>query len=77
MLLVADGLQMAAWVNGLQVTDWRDTREPDPNPRNGSRVDAGTLMLQAHDPTTDILFRNVSAGELLPAAPEPVEEEED
>jgi hypothetical protein len=77
MLLVVDGLQMAAWVNGLQVTDWRDTREPHPNPRTGSRVDAGTLMIQAHDPTTDILFRNVSAGELLPAAPEPVGERED
>lgn len=66
MLLVADGLQIAAWVNGLQVTDWKDVRDPDPNPRNGSRSEPGTLMLQAHDPTTDILFRQVSVAELLP-----------
>ncbi|MGV3486068.1 MAG: 3-keto-disaccharide hydrolase [Planctomycetaceae bacterium] len=66
MLLVADGLQIAAWVNGLQVTDWKDTRKPDANPRNGSRTDAGTLMLQAHDPTTDILFRQVKVAELAP-----------
>jgi hypothetical protein len=67
MLLVADGLQVAAWVNGLQVTDWRDTRSPDANPRNGSRLDAGSLMVQAHDPTTDIRIRRIDAAELTPA----------
>ncbi len=65
MLLVADGLQCSAWVNGLQVTDWRDDRPADDNPRNGSRTAAGSLMLQAHDPTTDILFRQVNATELV------------
>lgn len=67
MLLVADGLQVAAWVNGLQVTDWKDLRKPDPNPRNGSRTDAGSIMIQAHDPTTDILFRKIDAAELSPS----------
>jgi hypothetical protein len=75
LLLVADGLQIAAWVNGLQVTDWRDTRPSNENPRNGSRVEPGTLMLQAHDPTTDILFRKVDACELKPALPRPLEDE--
>ena len=75
LLLVADGLQFAAWVNGLQVTDWKDTRPANENPRNGSRLDAGTLMLQAHDPTTDILFRKVNASELKPATPRPIEDE--
>ncbi len=65
MLLIADGLKFAAWVNGLQVTDWQDTRPADENPRNGSRTAAGTLMLQAHDPTTDILFRKVDVAELI------------
>ncbi len=69
MLMVADGLQMAAWVNGLQVTDWKDTRPANPNPRNGSRVAPGTIMLQAHDPTTDILFRKVDVVPLRVAAP--------
>ena len=54
MLLVADGPSMATWVNGLQVSQWTDSREPHENPRKGVRLEAGTLMLQAHDPTTDI-----------------------
>jgi hypothetical protein len=65
MLLVADGLQSAAWVNGLQVTDWTDEREPHENPRNGSRREPGTMMIQAHDPTTDILFRKLDVTELI------------
>src|SRR5690606_40013127 len=38
MTLVAQGRHMAVWVNGLQVTDWTDTRDQDPNPRNGLRL---------------------------------------
>jgi hypothetical protein len=59
MTVVADGPHMAVWVNGLQVTDWTDDREPHANPRNGRRLEAGTLMLQGHDPTTDVSFRNL------------------
>lgn len=59
LLLVANGPEMAAWVNGLQVSEWRDTREPDPNPRRGKRLEAGTIMLQAHDPGTDVRFRSL------------------
>jgi len=60
LMLVAHQSQFAAWVNGLQVTDWKDTRGPDPNPRQGQRLEAGTLMVQAHDPTTDLLFKQIS-----------------
>ncbi len=56
LLLVATGARIATWVNGIQVNDWQDRREPDPNPRRGRRLEPGTLMLQAHDPTTDLLF---------------------
>ncbi len=59
MMLVANRAQVAAWVNGLQVTDWKDTRQADANPRKGLRLEAGTLMIQAHDPTTDLLFKNL------------------
>ena len=65
--LVATGPHIAVWVNGLQVTDWTDTRAPHDNPRNGLRTAAGTISLQGHDPTTDIRFRNMRIGE-LPAA---------
>jgi hypothetical protein len=55
----ASGPNIAVWVNGLQVTDWTDTRAPHPNPRNGLRIEPGTLSLQGHDPTTDLRFRNI------------------
>lgn len=59
LTLVADGARMAAWVDGYQVSDWTDTRPPDSNPRRGLRLEPGTIMLQGHDPTTDISFRNL------------------
>ncbi|MDX1947375.1 MAG: DUF1080 domain-containing protein [Pirellulaceae bacterium] len=62
--LVADGPQIAVWVNGYQVTDWTDDRAPHDNPRNGLRTAPGTLQIQGHDPTTDLSFRNIAAKEL-------------
>ena len=66
MMLVADGATMAGWVNGLQVCEWTDDREPHENPRKGKRLEAGTLMLQAHDPTTDIHVREFAIARLDP-----------
>jgi hypothetical protein len=63
LTLAADGPHMAAWVNGVQVSDWTDHREPDENPRRGLRTEPGTLAIQGHDPTTDLRFRNLRAGE--------------
>ncbi|MFN7736076.1 MAG: DUF1080 domain-containing protein [Pirellula sp.] len=54
--IVADGPVMATWVEGVQVVQWEDTRKPDDNPRKGLRTAAGTIMLQGHDPTTEIEF---------------------
>lgn len=64
MTLVASGPHMAAWVNGIQVSDWTDKRPADPNPRKGLRLEQGTLIIQGHDPTTDLSFKNLSAAEL-------------
>jgi len=50
-------------VNGDPVASWTDTRAKDDNPRKGLRLAAGHLSLQGHDPTTDILFRNIRAAE--------------
>ena len=61
--LNADDKHMAAWVNGYQVSDWSDTRKPDPNPRRGLRLEAGTIQIQGHDPTTDLSFRNLRIAE--------------
>lgn len=62
--LVVSGNHIAVWVNGCQVTDWTDNRAPNRNPREGLRTEPGTLILQGHDPTTDISFRNLRAGEI-------------
>jgi len=62
----ADGPHVATWVDGYQVADWTDTREPDPNPRRGLRLDPGTIIIQGHDPTTDLLFRGFNLAELPP-----------
>jgi len=64
--LIVNGPHVAAWVNGLQVSDWVDRRKPDVNPRRGRRLEPGSLMLQAHDPTTDISFRNSQIREIAP-----------
>jgi hypothetical protein len=62
--IIADGSHMAVWVNGFQVTDWTDERPADENPRKGLRTKAGSIAVQGHDPTTDLLFRNLMVTEL-------------
>lgn len=57
VVLVAHGPSIAAWVNGVQVSDWYDDRKSDENPRRGLRLKAGTFMIQGHDPGTDALIR--------------------
>jgi hypothetical protein len=64
--LVVSGSHMAAWVNGIQVSDWTDDRPANANPRNGLRREKGTLQIQGHDPTTNLSFRNLSIAELPP-----------
>jgi hypothetical protein len=58
------GGQISIWVNGYQVTDWSDQRPPNENPRRGRRLEAGTVMIQAHDPETQLDFKNLRVGEL-------------
>ena len=59
VLLVASGPTMAAWVQGIQVSNWYDDREPNENPRRGLRTEAGTLMIQGHDKDTDALLKQI------------------
>jgi hypothetical protein len=64
MTVIAVGPHVATWVNGAQMTDWTDTRPAHNNPREGLRLEPGTIQLQAHDPETDIEFRRVSLAEI-------------
>ncbi len=63
-VIMVCGGQISVWVNGYQVTDWSDQRPPNENPRRGRRLAAGTIMLQAHDPGTQVEFKNLRIVEL-------------
>ena len=70
--IVATGPHVSVWVNGYQVTDWSDQRKPDPNPRKGRRLKAGTFILQGHDPTTNIDFRKIKVREISERRPQQI-----
>jgi len=58
--IIADGPTMATWVEGIPVVTWTDTRAPNDNPRKGLRTEAGTIMLQGHDPSSEVEFTALS-----------------
>lgn len=62
--IVARGRHMAVWIDGYPVTDWEDPRPESGNARQGARLAAGPISLQAHDPTTNLDFRNIRIAEL-------------
>jgi len=62
--LVADGPHVTTWVDGVQVIDWTDERPANENPREGLRLEPGHFSLQAHDPTTNLQFRNLRLADL-------------
>jgi len=64
MTVAAKGAHIATWVNGCQTVDWTDDRKANDNPRQGLRTAKGHLSIQGHDPTTDLLFRNIRIVEL-------------
>jgi hypothetical protein len=66
--IIAAGPHLAVWVNGLQVSDFTDTRPANENARQGCRAQPGVISLQGHDPTTDLSFRNLRIAELPPAS---------
>lgn len=53
MTVIAHGPHIATWVNGHQTADWTDTRKAHVNPRQGLRLEAGTIQIQAHDTGSD------------------------
>jgi len=64
VVLLAHGPSIAAWVNGIQVSDWYDDRKSDENPRRGLRIEPGTFMIQGHDPGTDALIKQFNIATL-------------
>jgi hypothetical protein len=62
--VIANGRHLAVWVNGYSVTDWDDPRPEGTNARKEARLKEGPISLQAHDPTTNIDFKNIRIAEL-------------
>ncbi len=62
--VVAYGRHMAVWINGIQTSDWEDTRPVGSNARRQARLVPGVFSLQAHDPTTNLDFKSIRAVEL-------------
>lgn len=63
--IAAYGKHISVWLNGYLVTDWDDPRPDAPTVRQGARTAAGPFSLQAHDPTTNLDFKNIRV-EVLP-----------
>lgn len=59
MTVLARGPHVTTWVNGYPVVSWTDDRKPADNARQGLYTKKGPISLQGHDPTTDLLFRNI------------------
>jgi hypothetical protein len=57
MTIAARGRHVTVWVNGFAVTDWQERA-------SAGRLPSGVISLQAHEPGSDIEFRNVHIAEL-------------
>lgn len=64
LTVAANGPHIATWVNGYPTVSWTDDRKPADNARQGLKTGKGHISLQGHDPTTDLLFRNIRLAEL-------------
>ncbi|MEX2264194.1 MAG: DUF1080 domain-containing protein [Bryobacteraceae bacterium] len=64
MTVIARGRHIAIWANGHPTADWEDTRPEGRNARKEARIAGGTFSLQAHDPTTNLDFKNIRVAAL-------------
>ncbi len=62
--IVVHDRHIAAWVNGVQVSDFEDTRPEGKNARHNAKLTPGVISLQAHDPTTNLDFKDIRAAEV-------------
>jgi len=63
--IVARGRHFAVWINGDAVSDWEDPHpEGSVVSKKQAKLGAGVLSLQAHDPTTNLDFKNLRVARL-------------
>ena len=56
-----EGNNVKIWIDGEEVMDWT---QPDDWDNERQSLDGGTFALQAHDPNSRVLFRNLKVREL-------------
>ncbi len=66
--IIAYDRHISVWVNGIQTADYEDTKPEGANDRKQANLRAGTISLQAHDPTTNLDFKDLRAAE-IPSRP--------
>ena len=59
--LKVEGKNVKIWIDGALVQDWT---EPDDWPQKTKKLGSGTIALQAHDPGSKVLFKNMKLREL-------------
>ena len=58
--IAAQGRHIATWINGYPVANWEDPYPEGTSPRKKQALlKAGPIALQAHDPKTNLYFRNL------------------
>ncbi|MEZ5397729.1 MAG: DUF1080 domain-containing protein [Bryobacterales bacterium] len=62
--IMAYDRHISVWVNGVQVSDYEDVKPEGSNHRKQALLRSGTISLQAHDPTTNLDFRDIRAAEI-------------
>ncbi|MBL8234532.1 MAG: DUF1080 domain-containing protein, partial [Bryobacterales bacterium] len=63
--IVARGRHFSVWINGYPVTSWEDPHPEGTNVRQKqAKLTPGVLSLQAHDPTTNLDFKNIRIAKL-------------
>ncbi len=62
--IIAYGRHISIWVNGVQTADYEDAKPEGANSRKQANLRSGPIALQAHDPTTNLDFRDVRAAEI-------------
>lgn len=59
--LKVQGKNVKIWIDGKLVQDWT---EPDDWPQKTKKLGSGTIALQAHDPGSKVLFKNMKLRKL-------------
>ncbi len=62
--VVASGRHIAVWINGYPVSDFEDERPEGDSAAEEAVLTPGVVGLQAHDPTTNLDFRNIRVAKL-------------